>query len=228
MTRYYIYVQPSDQSEYAAGFDLEDFSDKEELFEAIDSKFPILRNITQKCPLCSSKMIWDDDSPRGWFCETEECKGKIWSDEFERDVTYTVETNDAFGSAYHGEMLKDYGFVTNCKIHPCVFEFIEKFDEVEGTEKEDAFVAYLDNMIFDADKYDISQTFEHFKEDYIGYSGTSDVDITHAWYGEYMVENSLIEIPEHLQHSINYADLVSDNFIGGDCWCDNGYIFRSR
>lgn len=90
MIRYYIYAQPTDKSEDAAGFDLDDFSDKEELMEAIDAKFPILRNIAHKCPLCGNDMEWDDDSPRGWFCKTEACKGKIWSDEFERDVTYTV------------------------------------------------------------------------------------------------------------------------------------------
>lgn len=48
MTNYYIDIQPTDKSEEAKGFDLEDYSDKEELFEAIDRDFPKLQNTDTK------------------------------------------------------------------------------------------------------------------------------------------------------------------------------------
>lgn len=223
MTNYYIDIQPTDKSEEAKGFDLEDYSDKEELFEAIDRDFPKLQSTDTKCPICGKETVWDDESPRGWFCEEDACKGKIWSDESERDVVYWVDTDD-----YYGAMLDKYGFITDTKVHKSVFEFITAFDEAERNKNEQALIEYMDNMMFDASKHDIEIIYKNFKEDYVGYSGTSDDDPTEVWFGEYLVDNGIVEVPEHLQDCIDYADLAADYFTGGDYWHSNGYIFKSR
>ena len=224
MSSYFLIgVQPKDKSVSEEIFDLEDYDDKESLFDAIDRTFNNTISKAPRCPICNGTTKWDPDSPSGWFCKKELCNGKVWSDELERDVDYSVDK-----TTYYGSILDQYGIVTSCKVHKDFADFINTIFDAENNNQDDALMEYLENMHFDADRHDITDVYKNFKEDYVGYAKTTDDNKTEEWFGEWLVEQGLVDIPEHLQDCIDYGYLASDYFVGGDYWYSNGHIFQSR
>lgn len=223
MPEYLIHVQPKDLSETSQEIDLDDIYDKEDLFECIDDLFHSLSQHTPNCSKCGGITKWQQSSPKGWWCIDDSCDSVAWSDETEREVIYSI-----LDSKYYNELLKTYGYVTPEKIHSGFRDFIDTFDKVDNTPKENAFIAYLDNMMFNATKHDISRTYSDFEDNYIGYSGSSDNERTQEWYGHYLVENDIVSVPEDLENCIDYSSLANDDFVGGSVWSSDGYVFHSR
>lgn len=228
MSKFYIGVTRHIGSDPEKGLFLDDFRSVEEFYDKLDQLFTEASFSSPKCRICGSSTTWDNVSPKGWTCDNEMCDAEpIWSDETDRDVFFRLSTESEHADPYYNEKLLKYNLVGVSTVSPSLYVFFEVFDEIQENAVEEPFFMFLDYIGYNADTHDINEIHDHFKNNYIGFSGTFDDRGTEEWLGEWLVENEYVTIPEDLEGSVDLTALAAEYISDEKFWYKDGYVFQN-
>lgn len=218
-----IYARPKSLEGGDGLVNLADYDSIEELMDQLLVIHPLLSENAPKCPKCGGDTFLDDTSPKLWCCEKGCLTESLWLDEVDLGLIYEIDTQSE-----GAKLLKDFGYIKDFELHEDVFSFIELHNDLERDGKDDALRAYMHNCHFKAGSDDPSTLGNNFQEDYIGTSPSFDTHSVHEWFGQWMIDNGMANIPDGMEGNVDLASFAEDYFTGGSYFHSDGHIFQSR